>query len=195
MVEKNEFLKNVYTNYPLYNYYYSTMFGTITVPKGARSKTVVRNILEENNIYGDWSNYDIDYDYFMTVNEISYRVKIEKISYTKLTTKYKYELSIPEKRQSWEKKIRFSQLFPNEDVQDVIHMVRMLHRQSQPNYEPSGVPKKYCPRCSEEWEDEDGVVHEPQYIDSCCTSCGVCKDCEHSVDCVLPCLPPRTITV
>ena len=111
------------------------MFGTITVPKGTREKTVVRNILEANNIYGDWSNYDIDRAYFMTVNEISYRVKIEKMHYTKRTTVYKYKLSISEKRHR-EKKIRFSQLFPNENVQDVIRMVRLLHRQSQPDYQP-----------------------------------------------------------
>jgi len=46
-----------------------------------------------------------------------------------------------------------------------------------------GKVDEYCPRCSEEWTDEDGVVHEPEYVDSCCKSCGVCENCEHLADC------------
>jgi hypothetical protein len=42
---------------------------------------------------------------------------------------------------------------------------------------------EYCSRCSEEWTDEDGVVHEPDNNISSCEVCGVCEDCEHLAEC------------
>jgi len=40
-----------------------------------------------------------------------------------------------------------------------------------------------CPRCIEDWEDEDGEWHDGEYKEPHCKECGVCKDCEHLSEC------------
>lgn len=43
--------------------------------------------------------------------------------------------------------------------------------------------KSYCPRCIEDWEDDDGKKHNGVKRVSVCPDCGVCKNCEHLSDC------------
>jgi len=45
------------------------------------------------------------------------------------------------------------------------------------------ISPKYCPRCIEEWEDDNGKPHKGTKKKSACKSCGVCKDCEHLMEC------------
>lgn len=42
---------------------------------------------------------------------------------------------------------------------------------------------KYCPRCIEDWEDDDGGQQEGTKVKSECGDCGGCKDCEHLLGC------------
>lgn len=41
----------------------------------------------------------------------------------------------------------------------------------------------FCPRCIEDWVDENGEWHKGEEKPSACDECGVCKDCEHMIDC------------
>lgn len=43
--------------------------------------------------------------------------------------------------------------------------------------------ENYCPRCIEDWEDDDGVPHKGTEEVSACEECGVCIECEHLCDC------------
>jgi len=40
-----------------------------------------------------------------------------------------------------------------------------------------------CPRCIEEYEDEEGNLCKGERKESCCSGCGVCKDCECLYEC------------
>lgn len=42
---------------------------------------------------------------------------------------------------------------------------------------------RYCPRCIEDWEAEDGTQHKGEKKPSVCTECGICADCEHLLEC------------
>lgn len=43
---------------------------------------------------------------------------------------------------------------------------------------------KYCPRCIEDWQDETtGNINKGTKEISECASCGVCKECEHLLEC------------
>ena len=41
----------------------------------------------------------------------------------------------------------------------------------------------YCPRCIEDFEDEDGNINKGKQIESVCKECLVCEDCEHFEEC------------
>ena len=43
--------------------------------------------------------------------------------------------------------------------------------------------KKCCPRCIEEYEDEEGNLCKGERKESCCPGCGVCEDCECLHEC------------
>tara|TARA_Y100000310_G_scaffold345170_1_gene462345 strand:- start:1222 stop:1992 length:771 start_codon:yes stop_codon:yes gene_type:complete len=43
--------------------------------------------------------------------------------------------------------------------------------------------KKCCPRCIEEYEDEEGNWCKGERKESCCSGCGVCEDCECLHEC------------
>lgn len=43
--------------------------------------------------------------------------------------------------------------------------------------------KKWCWRCIEDWEDEEGQEHEGEKVEATCEECGVCADCEHGMEC------------
>ena len=43
--------------------------------------------------------------------------------------------------------------------------------------------KKYCPRCIEDWENNEGIKQEGIKNISYCLDCGVCEDCEHLMEC------------
>ena len=40
-----------------------------------------------------------------------------------------------------------------------------------------------CPRCIEEYEDEEGNLCKGERKESCCSGCGVCEDCECLYEC------------
>ena len=40
-----------------------------------------------------------------------------------------------------------------------------------------------CPRCIEEYEDEDGNMCKGERKESSCSCCGVCEDCECLYEC------------
>ena len=42
---------------------------------------------------------------------------------------------------------------------------------------------QHCPRCIEDYTDDDGVEQKGTEELSNCNDCGVCKECEHLCDC------------
>lgn len=42
---------------------------------------------------------------------------------------------------------------------------------------------KYCPRCIEAWEGGFTERHDGVEVPSECKECGVCKQCEHLLEC------------
>ena len=47
----------------------------------------------------------------------------------------------------------------------------------------NGDDDKWCWRCIEDWEDEEGQEHEGEKVVATCEECGVCADCEHGMEC------------
>jgi hypothetical protein len=43
--------------------------------------------------------------------------------------------------------------------------------------------QNYCPRCIEDWENEEGEPMQGTLEPSDCEECGVCKECVHMCDC------------
>lgn len=43
--------------------------------------------------------------------------------------------------------------------------------------------QEHCPRCVEEWENEEGAFMAGEKRPSDCAECGVCVECEHLIDC------------
>ena len=41
---------------------------------------------------------------------------------------------------------------------------------------------RYCPRCFEDWIEED-IEHKGTKVPSDCEECGVCSECEHLLEC------------
>ena len=40
-----------------------------------------------------------------------------------------------------------------------------------------------CPRCSQDWFDDEGQHQYGTAIPSDCDECGVCENCEHLMEC------------
>lgn len=45
------------------------------------------------------------------------------------------------------------------------------------------VYEAYCPRCIEDYTDDDGVEQKGLEVKSHCNECYVCEDCEHLMEC------------
>lgn len=41
----------------------------------------------------------------------------------------------------------------------------------------------YCPRCIEDWDDEEGNAMKGLKVPSDCEVCGICTECEHLYGC------------
>jgi hypothetical protein len=46
-----------------------------------------------------------------------------------------------------------------------------------------GANSEFCPRCIEDYEDENGEEQKGAEVAAHCKECGVCEDCEHMDDC------------
>ncbi len=64
--------------------------------------------------------------------------------------------------------------------------IQMLHdqaaKQKRKNISMDTEPN-YCPRCIEDYSDSDGEKVEGTKTLGDCDKCGVCKECEHMLDC------------